>query len=600
MTIPMPTPPTLRVIFTDGARLVGRFIRRHPVAFAIGVFGAANFAAAIVASAVVVGRLTDQVIVPVLDGGESPGAGVRAAVLSLILIAVWKTVGIVVRRSGATWMQTRSQADMRASMVEHLLQLELGWFRSQSTGDLISVSDSDASQSTYVLGPFPYATGAFLLLVGSMVIIVATDPILGLVSIVGLLAKVVFLDVQGSWRIFSQFEVVQERRGEVSSVAHESIDGALTVKALGREAFEVDRFRHQSELLRDDYVKVARTFTLYDSLQDAIPAFTTIAVLLIGAIRVSSGDLTAGELLRVTYLLSLVAFPLRLIGFLLWEVSGSLAAWNRVKAVLDVDDVVEYGGLVAVTDPTGASVDSTRVSYGYTADSPVIEDVDLEIPAESTVAVVGATGSGKSTLVTLMARLWDPSTGHVKLDGRDLRSFGRSQLAGEVAFVGQDVFLFDDTIANNIGFGLDVSTEEIESAARLAGAHDFILELPDGYDTRIGERGASLSGGQRQRVALARALVRRPRLLILDDATSAVDPSVESEILGRLRRADLPSTVVIVAYRRSSIALADHVIYLEGGRVLGQGSPEALLGTVPGYARLIQAYELDSADREAS
>jgi ABC-type multidrug transport system fused ATPase/permease subunit len=145
-----------------------------------------------------------------------------------------------------------------------------------------------------------------------------------------------------------------------------------------------------------------------------------------------------------------------------------------------------------------------------------------------------------------------------------------------------------------------VSTDEIESAARLAGAHDFILELPNGYRTRVGERGASLSGGQRQRVALARALVRRPRLLILDDATSAVDPSVESEILGRLRRADLPSTVVIVAYRRSSIALADHVIYLEGGRVLGQGPPDVLLGTIPGYARLIQAYELDSSDREAS
>ncbi len=593
MTQPVP----LRVLVRDGSALLARFVRRHPISFSIGVFGASNFAAAIVASAVVVGRLTDTLIVPSLRGGE-PATSVAAAVAALVAIAVWKTAGIVIRRTGATWMQTRSQADMRAAMVEHLLELELGWFREQSTGDLIAVSDSDAAQSTHALSPLPYATGAFLLLLGALGLITSTDPVLGLVAVVGLTLKLVALDILGGWSIFAGFEEVQARRGLLSGVAHESIDGALTVKALGRESFEVERFRTSSERLRDGYVDVARKFTFFDSLQDAVPAFTTIVILLIGAARISSGDMTPGELLQVAYLLSLVGFPLRLIGFLLWDLSSSLAAWNRVKAVLDVEDRVEYGGLAASGESSGASIVSESVGFGYVDDSPVLERVDLEIPAESTVAVVGATGSGKSTLVALMARLWDPTTGLVRLDGRDLRTFARSQLPGEVAFVGQDVFLFDDTIAGNIGFGLDVSQAEVEQAARMAGAHDFIVELPGGYGARVGERGASLSGGQRQRIALARALIRRPRLLILDDATSSVDPTVEAEILARLRRADLPSTVVIVAYRRSSITLADHVVFLENGRIVAEGSHDDLVARYPGYARLLQAYERDVSERE--
>jgi ABC-type multidrug transport system fused ATPase/permease subunit len=493
-------------------------------------------------------------------------------------------------------MQGRTQADLRTRLVEHLMTLELGWFRKQSTGDLLAVSDSDAGQATYVLGPFPYATGAFMLLVGSIVVVFVVDPMLGIVTMLGMGIQVVF-DVKGAWATFAGFELVQERRGEASGVAHESIDGALTVKALGREDLEVGRFRTASEALRDQLVKVARIFTFYDAIQDAIPAVTTVLVLVIGAARVASGDVTAGDLITVTYLLSLIAFPLRLIGFVLWEVSGSLAAWRRVEAVFEIDDEVAYGEREPVRDQSGAGLSSDAVSFGYEPDDLVIDEVRLDVAPGTTVAVVGPTGAGKSTLVTLAARLWDPTSGAVHIDGRDLRSFARSALAGEVAFVGQDVFLFDDTVRGNIGFGLDVDDGAIEKAARMASAHDFIVALPDGYQTRIGERGTSLSGGQRQRIALARALVRRPRLLILDDATSAVDPSVETSILAGLRRADLPATVVIVAYRRSSIALSDEVIYVEDGRVVAQGPHDRLLFEVPGYARLLQAYERDAAER---
>ncbi len=570
------------------------------MSFAIAVVGSFNFAAAIVVSAIVVGRITDDVIVPVLDGGEPIDGRLRGAVVALALIAVWKATGIVIRRSGATWMQGRTQADLRTRLIEHLLGLELSWIRRQSTGDLLAVSDSDAGQSTYVLGPLPFASGAFMLLVGSIVVVFLVDPLLGVITGVGLITKVI-IDITGAWRTFEQFEEVQKRRGLTSGVAHESIDGALTVKALGREDHEVERFTEVSLGLRDELIEVARKFTLYDAVQDALPPLTTVAVLVIGASRIDAGAMTAGDLATMAYLLSLIAFPLRLIGFVLWEVSGSLAAYRRVEKVLEVEDSVRYGDLQASADGSGAArlASDGSVTFGFDEDV-VLSDVNIDIRPGETVAVVGPTGSGKSTLVTLFARLWDPTGGAIRLDGRDLREFARSALAGEVAFVGQEVFLFDDTVRGNIAFGVDVADEQVVEAARLAAAHDFISDLPDGYATRLGERGTSLSGGQRQRIALARALVRHPRLLILDDATSAVDPSIETSILVRLKESAIPSTVVLVAYRRSSISLADRVVYLEDGRVLGQGTHDELVETVPGYARLIRAYEEDAAERETS
>ena len=589
----------MRQVLREGMALIGRFVRAHPVSFALAVGGATAFAGAIVGAAVVVGRVTDELIVPVLDEGAAVGTAWLGAMLAIIGVAAWKAAGITLRRSAAGWLQFRTQADVRYRLIDHQLRLNLGWFNRQSTGDLLAVSETDARQGTFILAPLPFGTGSALLLIGSVAIITWIDWALGLVAL-GSLATVLAIDIHGAWRTFEAFQEVQRSRGKVSGVAHESFDGALTVKALGREAFETARMQEASEKLRDDIIHVSRVWALYRAIVEAFPALTSVVMLVLGAIRIGSGAVTPGDLVTVAYLLTLLGLPIRLIGFVLWDLAHSLAGWRRVQHVLDVEDYVVHGTLTGRDDEAGAAVDGTSVDFSYDGDEVVLSGVRLDIPGGRTVAVVGPTGSGKSTLAMLLARLWDPRTGRIRIDGRDLREFARSALAHEVAFVPQETFLFDDDVTGNITLGLSIPHREVETAARLAAADEFIAELRDGYRTAIGERGTTLSGGQRQRIALARALVRRPRLLILDDATSAVDPSVEAEILRGLKRAELPSTVVIVAYRRSSITLADEVLFVDEGTIAAHGRHTDLLASEPAYARLLQAYEEDAAERAAS
>ena len=553
------------------------------------------FAAAIVAAAFVIGNVTDSLILPVLDEGVSSEGLLWPAIGAVVGVATWKAAGITLRRTAAGWLQFRAQTDARIGLIDRMLRMELQWYHRQSVGDLLSVTETDAREATFILAPLPYATGASLLLIGTVVMIFFLDPIIALVTLASL-ALIVVVDIRGSWSSFEAFQDVQRLRGAVSQVGHESFDGALTVKALGRESLEVHRFEMASEELRDRIIHVNRIFSTYRVIVEALLSAIAVLVMVVGAFRAAAGAVTPGDLVTVTYLLTLLFIPIRIVGFVVWDMSHALAGWRRVQRVHDSDELVAYGGLDHRGDPTGAEVEGDAVAFSY-GDDLVLEDLELTIPPGRVVAIVGPTGSGKTTLVTLLARLWDPTNGRITLDGRDLRDFARSALPGEVAFVAQDAFLFDDTVVGNIGFGAGVSRGAIEHAAMLAGAHEFILELPDGYETRLGERGTSLSGGQRQRIALARALVRRPRLLILDDATSAVDPSVEGRILRRLRDAELPSTVVVVAYRRSSIMLADEVVYLDEGRVIAHGTHAEVMATAPGYARILEAYEVDAARR---
>lgn len=558
------TPVSARAVLAEGLGLVRDYARARPAPFALAVVGAALYAGAIIAASWVIGWVTDTAIIPVLERGAPVGDRLVGAVLAIVGVAVWKAAAIVLRRTSAGYLQFRTQQDVRTGLIDHLLGLELAWFGRQSVGDLLSVADNDARQATGVLAPFPYAAGVSLLIVGTVVLTFLIDPWLGVIALIGL-GAVVAIAVRAAVTTYPHWEGIQAQLGVVSDVAHESFDGALTVKALGREDTEVSRLQEASEEWRDRVIRINVMWESYRVLiVSALPALSLV-VLAVGAVRVGAGAVTAGDVVSALYLLGLLAFPVQLIAFVLFDLAAAIPARRRLDAVLGVDETVSYGEQLAETGSGPAPVEGERVTFSYGGEVAVLDDVAVDIPAGRTVAVVGPTGSGKSSLTLLLARLWDPGSGRIRIDGRDLRSFARHELPREVAYVSQASFLFDDTVAGNITLGADYRREAVEDAARVAGAHDFIQGLPDGYDTRIGERGASLSGGQRQRIALARALIRRPRLLIMDDATSAVDPSVEAQILRRLRSAALPSTVVLVAYRPSSIRLADEVVFIDRG-----------------------------------
>jgi ABC-type multidrug transport system fused ATPase/permease subunit len=434
------------------------------------------------------------------------------------------------------------------------------------------------------------------MLVVATVALFATDWVLAMVGLL-VFPAVFAINVVYSRRMSPRMTRAQQLRAEVSSLAHESFDGALVVKTLGREAAETERFGAKAAELRDALVAVGRVRGLFDPAMDALPQLGTLAVLVVGALRVGSGDVRVEDVVSVAFLFTVLAFPIRAIGWVLGELPRSVVGWDRVQGVLTATGSMPYGDAPAPERTGPATVALTDVAFAYD-ETTVLREVTFDVSAGRTVALVGPTGSGKSTITTLVARLVDPAYGEVRVDGRDVRELRRGALADAVALVPQTTFVFDDTVRGNVALGVDVSDDEVWEALRLAQADRFVRALPDGLDTMVGERGASLSGGQRQRLALARALVRRPRLLVLDDATSAVDPAVEQAILAGLRASAEGTTVLVVAYRRATIALADEVVFLDRGRVVARGTHAELLSRVPGYTRLVTAYEDAERERE--
>jgi ABC-type multidrug transport system fused ATPase/permease subunit len=443
------------------------------------------------------------------------------------------------------------------------------------------------------------------MLLTAVVDMFATDTVLALVGVL-LLPAIIVLNTVYTRYAGPRFARAQELRARVAEVAHESFDGALVVKTLGREDSETERFAARTRALRDANVSAGRARSVFDPMLEALPNLGVLAVLLVGATRVAAGQTRPGDVVSIAYLITLLAFPIRAIGWVFAELPRSVAGFERVDRVLRATGSMSYGGRSARIADEPAALELRGAGYAYRSDddepAPALTDVTFDVPAGRTVAIVGPTGSGKSTLTTLLVRLVDPDSGAVLLDETDLRELVAGGVSDIAALVAQQTFLFDDTVRGNVTLGADVADEDVWAALRVAQADGFVARLPAALDTRIGERGSSLSGGQRQRLALARALVRRPRLLILDDATSSVDPQVEQAILAGLRRTGrggLPASVVVIAYRRSTIALADEVVYVEHGRVVARGTHEELLREAPGYQRLITAYERAAAERLA-
>jgi ABC-type multidrug transport system fused ATPase/permease subunit len=573
-----------------GLRHVARAVREQPGIFTLAVLASSLYGVMTVASAFVLGEITDRVVLPAFDEGDTTAAALTLTVAVILGVAVVKILGILGRRLFAGIMQFRLQADYRRRVTGQYLRLPLSWHQRHPTGQLLSNANSDVEAAWYFVAPLPFAVGSLVMIAITVGALVATDPLLALVGLV-VFPLVFAVNVVYSQVMSPRMQRAQQLRAEVSEIAHESFDAGLVVKTLGREDAEGARFTARATELRDGLVAVGRVRGLFDPIMEALPNLGTLAVLLVGAGQVAGGDTDPGDLVSIAYLFTVLALPIRAIGWVLADLPRALAGFDRVTPVLDATGETPHGPETAPAGDGGAGLTLRGVDHVFDgADRPVLSGVTFDVAAGSTVAVVGPTGSGKSTLAGLLVRLVDPADGAVLLDGVDLRRLREGEVSAQAAFVPQGTFLFDDTVRGNVTLGGDFPDDEVREALRVAAAEDFVDRLPEGLDTRVGERGATLSGGQRQRIALARAVVRRPRLLVLDDATSAVDPSVEARILDALRSAERPSTVVVVAYRQATISLADEVVWLDGGRVTARGSHEELLATVPGYAALVRAY----------
>jgi ATP-binding cassette subfamily B protein len=577
--------PTQTSILRRGFGLLGVAIRTEPRVFAAAVTGSAVYGIMTVGAAWAVGWATDHAVLPAFKAGKVPAGATLTAGLLILGVALAKVMGIIGRRLLAGVMQFKLQSRYRRAVSERYLQLPLSWHRRHPTGQLLSNAGSDVDM-----------TWQFIAALVSMVL---TDPVL---AIIGFLLFPAIIALNTIYQRFAapRLAAAQEMRAGVAEIAHESFDGGLVVKTLGREDVETRRFAAAADRLRDANIAAGRARAFFDPALEAVPNLGVLVVLLVGTSRVASGAIQAGQVVQVAYLITLLAFPLRAIGWVLGELPRSVVGYGRVKAVLDARGDMDYGDRLA---PSGgaAEVHLEHVSFGYEGQA-ILRDVDLSLRPGSTVALVGPTGAGKSTLTSLLARLADPDGGTVRLDGADVREFARGQIPAQVSLVPQQTFLFADSIRDNVRLDRDADDEQIWAALRLAQAERFVKRLPEGLDAVIGERGATLSGGQRQRLALARALIRQPRLLILDDCTASVDPQVEAAILGGLRDAagegTLASTVLVVAYRKATIALADEVVYMAHGRVVDRGPHLELVERCAGYRDLITAYERDHEERD--
>lgn len=587
----MPPEPTM---LRRGRRLLWRSVRTHPAPFAVSLAGSTLFGLMAVGSTIVLGRVTDHLIIPAFASGVRRDA-VIGSVSAIFLVAFLRALGVATRRYFAGMTGYRMMVTWRRALVDTYLAAPLAFHQARPTGELMAHADLDTEAASEVINPLPFSLAAILIAVVALVRLLTVDPVLALVGI-ALFPMLAVMTRVYTKRVEQPAAAAQARYGDVAAVAHESFDGALVVKTLGLEQAETQRLARQADRLRTERLKAGRLRASFDPGIDALPSLGSIGLLALGAWRVSVGAVSPGHVVEALALFAVLALPMRVLGFLLEDLPRSVVASERLDRVLATPPERTAAPADAIPLPDEPlRVDVDEVRYGFEPGVAVLDNLTLRVDSGQIVALVGATGTGKSTLCDLLDHLADPWSGTVAVGGIDLRHADPASLRRAVAMVFQETFLFADSIRENVTLGDEsLSDDDVEEALEVAHASRFVAALPNGYDTVIGERGITLSGGQRQRIALARALARRPRLLLLDDATSAVDPRVERNILDALRRT-LSTTTLIVAHRVSTIALADSVRYLRDGRVAAAGTHADLLLTEPGYEALVRAYEVDDA-----
>ncbi len=496
----------------------------------------------------------------------------------------------VVRRLIAGRVSLGVELDLRTRMYSHLQSLELAFFDRQQTGQLMSRSTVDLQSVRFFLGYgliFMLQSGLTILL--AAVAMFLTEPGLATISLAPV-PFVVFIAARYGRRSRPALQEVQQRIAELTADVEENVSGVRVVKAFAREDRQLERFRGQVGRVFDQSMVTTRMAAFYNPFIGFLPQVGLAAILFFGGRQVIRGDLTIGQFSAFyTYLLMLLS-PMRTLGISLSLAQRATAAGARLFQILDREPQIVSPPGAPGLPPGNGRVELRGVSLEYGgAKRPSVRDVTLDVAAGSTVALVGATGSGKTTLVQLIPRLYDVTAGAVLVDGADVRDVDVADLRHAIAVVDDNPFLFSATIAENIAYArADATPEEIERAARRAQAHEFIARLPEGYDTRVGERGLTLSGGQRQRVAIARAFLADPRILILDDATSSVDASTEQEIKRALREVMAGRTTFVIAHRLSTISLADEIAVLEDGALLAHGTHDDLLEASELYREIVE------------
>jgi ABC-type multidrug transport system fused ATPase/permease subunit len=513
----------------------------------------------------------------------------RTLIAVILILGLAKALLMVGRRFISGRQALGVEFDMRNQMYAKFLRLSFGFYDRHQTGQLMSRATVDLQSVRFFLG---YGLIFFfqhvLTIVGVTIALFYLEWRLALVAL-SVTPIIVVLAYRYSQISHPVLREVQQKMADVTTVAEENIVGVHVVKAFAQERAEQQKFARRSEEVFAQSVHANRQRALYVPSLAFIPMLAQAAVLLVGGRMVVSDAMSPGQFFAFFLLVNMLIMPLRMLGMWIGQAQRATASGERIFEVLDEpEDVVNAPGARELP-PGGGHIRFERVSFAYSEGRNVLEEVDLDVEPGSTIALIGHTGSGKTTLTSLVPRFYDVTSGRVTIDGNDVRDATLTSLRRAIGVISQDPFLFSATVRENIAFGVgDAAQEAIEEAARLAQAAEFIDELPERYETVIGERGITLSGGQRQRIAIARALVTDPRILILDDATASVDATTEARIRLGLREAMKGRTTLIIAHRLSTIALADEIVVLDHGRVVARGTHEQLIASSPVYREIYE------------
>jgi len=543
--------------------------------YRLALWGSLVFAWAAMGMTVLIPWLIGKAVNAIEDGDKPDLLPLALAIVGAGLLRLGLTL---VRRLVAGKVSLAVEFDLRQQFYAHLQRLDLGFFDSQQTGQLMSRATVDLQSIRFFLGyGLIFITQNLLTITLAAVVMIAINPLLALVALIP--APFVILTATRYSQISRPAQQeVQQRIAELTAEAEENVSGIRIVKAFAREEHQLRRFQRAVARVFEQSIYTTRVQAFFSPLIGLLPQIGIALVLLVGGREVIDGNLSLGAFVAFYTYVGMLAGPMRSLGMALGMAQRAVASGNRMFEVLDREPAIQSPPGAPALPAGGGAVEIRGATLRYNGGLPSLTNVDLAVEAGTTVALVGPSGSGKTSLVGLIARLYDPSEGSVLVDGADVRDVDIESLRSQIAFVADDSFLFTASVAENIAYARqDASMDEIEAAARRAQADAFIRELPDGYETRVGERGLTLSGGQRQRVAIARALLADPRILILDDATSSVDATTEAAIKAGLREAMAGRTTFIIAHRLSTVSLADEIVVMDGGTIVDRGTHEELL-----------------------